>query len=150
MMIWRGDGLRPKSNFTITIKIFYIIVKIIVADILRPNSNYFTNTPTIYSFIFSYNQQYTILAWVMVLRVSGLGHISISPITANSFSRITRGKVSSIFRHISKSIIINSYIPHIVTITTTYISPPIIIIIITNTTLLFFINLFLYTKRRNL
>ena len=99
----------------------YIIVKVILDDLLIPTSMSCTITPTINYLIFMktiinmtintrYTQQYTTVNWVMGGGVAGLGPISNSPITTNSFSNVSRGKVSGIFRPRSMSVIINSYI----------------------------------------
>ena len=143
-----GSVLIPISTSPITINTFYVIVKGRVADPLRPTSASCAITPTIFSFIYSYNQQSTMDTWVMGLIVAGLGHISTSPITTNSFSCIAGLKVAGLFIPISTSTRINSYIPPLDVIITTSISPP-IIIIITDTTLIFFVNIFLYITRIN-
>ena len=89
----RGGGMIPKSTSSITINIFSTIVKIRVADLLRPNYTYFTINPTTSSFIFRYVQKYIMVTWVMGGRVSGLVPISISTITLKSFSCVARGKL---------------------------------------------------------
>ena len=77
-----------------------------------------------------------------------MGPISTSPITTNSLSCITRGKVAVLFRPRYVSAIINFYTSPWVAIIMTYIYPP-ITIINTDITLLFFMNIFIYTMRRN-
>ena len=89
----RGGGMIPKSTSPITINIFSIIVKIRVADLLRPNYTYFTINNNTSSLILRYVQQYTVVAWVMGGRVAGLVPISISTITLKSFYHIARGKL---------------------------------------------------------
>ena len=72
-----------------------------VADILRPNSISCTVTPNINYLVFMntiikmeistrYSQQYTMVAWVVVVIVDGLGPISTSPISTNIFSNVVR------------------------------------------------------------
>ena len=159
MMGGVGSGLRPISTSTFTINTFYVIVKVIVADILRYNSTSFTITPTTTSFIFvnniihmarrtRYKQQYIMLTWFMGGQVAGLGHIHNSPITTKSFTHIARGKVTGLFIPKSTSAIINYYITPWFSIITTSIYPP-TAIIKTDITLLFFIKVFIYTTRRN-
>ena len=120
-MVSIGDGMRPKSTSPITINTLYIIVKIILADLLRPTSKSCIITPTITYFIFvntsihmaritRYIQKYTMVTQVFRVRVSSMGHISISPITTNSFSNVVRVKLSALFRPISTSAMINYYI----------------------------------------
>ena len=74
-----------------------------------------------------YTEQYTMFPWVMGGRVGIMGPIPTSTITINILYNILRGSVAGIFRPISISAIINTYIlPH-VTIIMTYTSPPITI-----------------------
>ena len=128
--------MRPKSTSTINITIFDIILKRRVADLLITTFNSFTITPTVSSLIFRYTQQYTMVTWVMGGRAAGLGHISTSPITTNSFSCIARGKMAGLFRPRSTSTTMKYYKSPQVSIIATSIYPP-IIIIINDITLLF-------------
>ena len=82
-----------------------------------------------------YRKIYTMLVYVMGKIMSGMGPISTSPITTNSFSNVARIKVVGIFRPRSTSATINYCITPQVTIITTYISP-IITIITTDITFL--------------
>ena len=94
-----------------------------------------------------YTQQSTMFIWVTGVRVAGLGPKSTSPITAKSFSHIVRGKVASLFRHRSMSVIINYYKPPQATIIMTSIYPPIVMsknYII----LILFMNIFIYMTRK--
>ena len=141
-------GLVHIYTSPITINTWSIIVKGRVEDLLIPTSTSWTITPTISSFKFRYDQQYTMVPCVMGESVAGLGPISNSTITTNSFYRISRGKAAGIFRPTFTSTIINSYIPPQFTIFTTYISDTIIIIIRTDITLLFFMNILISTRRR--
>ena len=123
-------------------------MKEIVVDILIPNSAAFTISPNIYYIKFRYTQQSTMFTWVMWGILSGMGPLSDSNTITNNFSRILRGKVADLFISRSTSTIINSYIPPIVTIIKTSVSP-LLIIIITDLTLQFFINISLYNMRIN-
>ena len=137
-------GLRPISTSHITINTFSNTVKGIVSSLLRPTSTSCTITPTISYLKFVYTQQSTMVTWVMGGIVDGMGPISNSPITTNSFSYIVKVKVDGFFRPISTSTTIKSYVHPLFAIIITSISPP-IVIIRTCITLLFFVNLFLYT-----
>ena len=128
--------LIPISTSSVTINTFSNLVKGILADLLRPTYASFTITPNVSYLKLSYTQQSTIVTWVMVVIVADLGPMYNSPITTNSFSRISRGEVSGLFRPISTYTIINSYIPPQVTIITTSVSP-LFVIIITDITILF-------------
>ena len=161
MLIWNIlDGLRHKSTSTITIKTLSIIVKGTVADLLRLTFMYCTITPTFNYFIFintiihmdirtRYLKQSTVSIWVMGERVAGLGPISTSTITTDSFSHIVRGKVSGLYKHKSTFSIINSYTPTWFAIITTSISPP-ITVIKTDINLLSFMKIFIYRMRRKM
>ena len=92
-------------------------------------------------------QKYTMFTWVMGGIVDGMGHISNSPITTNSFSYIVKVKVAGLFIPRSTSTNINYYIHPRVSIIMTSIYPP-IRIIRTYITLLFFVNPFIYTRIR--
>ena len=154
-----GAGLRPKSISPVNINNFSIVMKLRLADILRPTSMYCTMTHTITSFVFMntiihvsrrtrYMQHSTMVTWVMGWRVTGLGPVSTSSVTTNSFSYIARGKFSGLFRTISTYVVINSYIlPKFSIIATSVFHP--ISIIKTDITLLVFMNIFIYTKRIN-
>ena len=111
MMGGKGSAMRPISASNITINNLYVIVNGRVVDILRTTSN-----SSIITAINSYiiikpiidtmrsnicTEQYTNVIWVMGVRVSGMGPISSSRITINSFYNIARGSVSGIFRSIS-------------------------------------------------
>ena len=135
----RGSDLRLILTSSVIINSFSVILKVKVADTLRPNSTSYTITPTIASFVFinniihmarrtSYTQQSTMVNWVMGVIGAVLGPIYTSPITTNSLSHIVRGKLSGLFRPISTSDIINYYIPPWVSIIPAYIFPPISII----------------------
>ena len=135
MMGGKEAGLIPIPTSNITINTVYITVKVIVKNILRNTYMYCTITPTITSFVSRnniinmkrstrYTKQSNMVTWVTGGIVAGLGYISTSPITTNSFSNITRRKVPGIFRPISMSVTIKSYITPKFTIITTYISPP--------------------------
>ena len=136
-------GLIPISTSHITIN----TLSNIVADLLRPTSTSCIITPTIPSLKLMYNQKYTMVTWVMGGIVDGMGPISNSPITTNSFSYIVKVKVAGLFIPISTSTNINYYIHPRVAIIMTSIYPP-IRIIRTYITLLFFVNPFIYTRIR--
>ena len=104
----RGAGLIPLYTSPITINTFYVIVKGRADDLLTPTSTYFIINPTITSYIVIktivnttriniYTQQSTMVTWVMGGRVAGMGPISTSPITINSFLYIASGIVDGIF-----------------------------------------------------
>ena len=157
-------------HFPITINTFNIILKAIVTYLLRPTPTSCTISYTITSFILiktfinmtrstRYMQQFTMVAWVIGGRVTGLGHISTSPLTTTSFYNVVRGKVDGIFKLIFTSAIVNSYSTPQVNIITNYIFLP-INIIITDITLLrsmstisksfVFMNISIYRTRRRL
>ena len=133
----RGSGLRHIFNSHITMNTLYIILKGIVADILKTTSTSYIITPTINYYTLCkiytlrsnrYTKRSTMVTWVMGGRVSGMGPIFRSTLTINSFYMIWRGWVSGIFVPRSISTIMNTYITPLVTMITTYISPPIAII----------------------
>ena len=108
MMVGRGDDLGHISTSPITINTLSVIMKVLVADILIPNSTYSIITSTTTSYIFTkiiidttiinrYIQQYAMVAWVMGGRLAGLGPVSTSLITINGFFHIEREKVAGIF-----------------------------------------------------
>ena len=151
--------MRPISTYPITINNLSIILKVRVDNLFRSTSMSCTTNPTIKYFIFMntmihmairnrFIHKFTMTIWVMGIRVAGMGFISTSPITTNSFYHIKIGRVDGIFIPRSTSSNINSYITSSVNIITTYISPT-ITIIKTNITLLFFMNIFICTTRRN-
>ena len=87
--------------------------------------------------------------------MAGMEPISTYPITTNSFYNVARLNMAGIFRPISTTSIINSYITPKVTIITTYILPPITIIttdithigsITTISTSLVFMDIFIYME----
>ena len=132
----RGSGLRHIFNSHITMNTLYIILKGIVADILKTTSTSYIITPTINYYTLCkiytlrsnrYTKRSTMVTWVMGGRVSGMGPISGSVITIESFYMIWRGWVSGIFVPRSTSTIINTYTTPLFTMITTYISPPITI-----------------------
>ena len=106
MMGGMRAGLRHIHNYPITVNTFYDIVKGRVAYILRRTYTSCTITPTISYFKFVFSQQYTMVIWVIGVRVSSLGPISVSPITTNILSCIVRGKVAGIFIPLSMFTII--------------------------------------------
>ena len=131
--------MRPISTSTITINNLSVVAKGRVDYSLRPTSTSSIIAPTVTSYIAMktiiemmifnrYMQKYTMLTWFMGVIVAGIVPISNSPINVNSLLHTERGRVSGLFRHISTSDIINTYITPIVTIITTYIFPPFTII----------------------
>ena len=121
-------------HFSITINTLYIIVKVKVDDLLRHVYTSCTITPTITSFVIMntiiqmrirtrYKQQSTMVAWNMGVRVAGMGPISISSITTNSFSHIARVRVDGLFKPRSTSSVINYYITPWAAIIMDYILP---------------------------
>ena len=137
---WGGCILRPISTSTTTINTLSVILIVTVADIVRPTYSSTIITPNITSYIFiktitgailinRYMQQSKMVTWVMVGRSSGLGHISTSTITLNSFLHIAKGRMAGLFRPISTSAIIKNYITPLVTIITTSISSTVTIIV---------------------
>ena len=86
MMVGRGSGVRPISTSNTTINTVYIIEKARVTVILKTASTFSIMTPIINSYIFMkpiinkmksnrYTQQYTMVTWVMGVRVGGMGPV---------------------------------------------------------------------------
>ena len=126
MMRDREGGMRPRSSSPMTINNSFVIVKLIVANLLRTTSASFTITPTITYYIAihtiinttrinRYTQQYITVTWAVGGRVADMGPISTFTTTINSFLHIAIGIVAVIIRPRSKSIIIHISITPIVT-----------------------------------